>query len=134
MIGTTKTYTVAATDAHKTLTVKVTPVASTGTSPGQPVTSPGITIANSPPSVTGLAISGSVNGKVYSGLTLTASYSFLDPDGDSEGAPAFQWLRNGIAIGGAISQTYTVLGADIGTALTVQVTPKDNFTPALAGH
>lgn len=133
VIGTGTTYTVAANDAHKILTVKVTPVASTGTSPGLPVTSPGITIGNSPPSVTGVTISSSVGGSVYTGVVLTANYVFADPDGDGEGASTYQWLRNGNTIGGATALAYTVTGADIGQPLTVQVTPKDNFVPPLAG-
>jgi serine protease len=36
----------------------------------------------------------------------------------------FQWLRNGSAISGATSRTYTVTSADVGKRLKVKVTPK----------
>jgi hypothetical protein len=135
VIGTGSTYTVKFTDAHKTLSVKVTPVASVGANPGVAVTSTGLVVDNSPPSITGVAISGSDAGKAYTGITLSlsSSYSFQDPDNDGEGASTYQWLRNGVAISGATARTYTVTGADIGTAITIQVTPKDNFVPPLAG-
>lgn len=133
VVGTGATYTVAVADAHKTLSVKVTPVASSGTSPGVAATSTGLAVDNSPPSITGLAIGSNVTGKAYTGVELNANYSFQDPDSDGEGATTYQWLRDGAPIGGATALRYTVTSADIGVPLTVRVTPKDNFVSALSG-
>jgi hypothetical protein len=44
------------------------------------------------------------------------------PTGLNIGSLAYQWRRNGIAIAGATSQTYTLVAADIDTTLSVQVT------------
>ena len=50
------------------------------------------------------------------GDTLTASVS--DPDG-STGAVAYQWYRDGVAIAGATTATYTTVQADVGAIISV---------------
>ena len=51
-------------------------------------------------------------------------YSFYDADGDVESDTAFQWLRNGVAVRGAMASTYTAQSADAKQTLSVRVTPK----------
>ncbi|WP_127819573.1 S8 family serine peptidase [Microbacterium sp. CPCC 204701] len=67
-------------------------------------------VATSAPAITGAA-------KV--GKTLTAKPGKWSP---ADVALTYQWLRDGVAIDGATSQRYTVVPADAGTALSVQVT------------
>ena len=128
------TYTATAQDLDKTLQFRVTPAAATGKSPGAAVLSSGIKIENSPPSIADLTIlSSDPNNEVYLGVQLSASYSFQDIEGNGEGATAYQWQRNGVPIGGAKEQIYIVTDADVGKALTIQITPKDNFVSVQSG-
>ncbi|UVM05734.1 hypothetical protein [Pseudomonas laurylsulfatiphila] len=62
------------------------------------------------------------------GDTLQAGYNFNDADGDDESSTTIQWLRNGIAIIGATSNSYTALTADIGANLSVEITPRTDAT------
>ena len=57
------------------------------------------------------------------GHVLTVALATSDPDGD--GTFTYQWLRGATLITGATSATYTIVRADEGTALTVQVTYTD---------
>ncbi|MEK6749261.1 MAG: hypothetical protein AABY83_08655 [Pseudomonadota bacterium] len=123
VIGTGQNYVVKPTDAHKSLSVTVTPYAATGTNPGVAITSPARTIDNSAPSITGAV---NIVGNLYTRETLTASYTtFTDPDGDAESGTTYQWYRGTNMIGGATSINYTITSSDIGQSLTVKVTPKD---------
>lgn len=88
------------------------------------------------------------NGVIQSvGQTITASYTFSDPDaGDSEGASTYKWFRcsspgdggTEILIGGnsVNSKSYTTTVDDQGMYLKIEVTPKDNHglagTPVLS--
>jgi LruC domain-containing protein len=91
-----------------------------------------------------------ITGSAAIGGTLTASYSFSDPDpNDAEGATTFQWYRfangtdttGGEAITGATAKSYTTVdltgNSDSGKWLRVQVTPVDTFgaagSPVLSG-
>lgn len=62
------------------------------------------------------------------GQVLEGAYSFNDSDGDVESGTTFQWLRNGVAIGGATASTYTAQSADSKQTLSVRVTPKTDPT------
>ena len=56
---------------------------------------------------------------------LTASAT--DADGvPAESAITYQWLRNGVAITGANSKTYTIVSSDYGKTINVNVQYKDN--------
>ena len=57
------------------------------------------------------------------GDVLTVSLDAPDPDGD--GTFTYQWMRGNDQIAGATSNTYTIVRADEGTALTVEVTYTD---------
>src|SRR5690606_26678393 len=59
-----------------------------------------------------------ITGTATVGETLTASPGMWEP----VPSLAFQWTRNGQDIAGATSSTYTLVGADAGTAIRVKVT------------
>jgi hypothetical protein len=84
-----------------------------------------------------------ITGTLSVGNTLTGNYQYSDPDGDPEGSSTYQWYRfgngtdttGGTALGTAL--THTVVAADSGNYLRLQVTPVDDQglagTPALSG-
>jgi hypothetical protein len=74
---------------------------------------------NSAPVASNVAVSGTPT----VGQVLTAAYTYSDADGDAEGVTTFRWFRNGTAIAGATSRTYTLTTADIGAMIKVEVTP-----------
>jgi hypothetical protein len=75
--------------------------------------------ANQPPAATNVSISGDPTVR----SVLTGNYVYTDAENDLEGASTFRWLRDGVAITGATSRTYTVVVADVETALRFEVTP-----------
>ena len=118
--ATTKRYTVVLADLATSISFEVTPVAAAGTITGAPVASTGVTIVNSAPLASSVAISGSPR----TGQTLSGTYAYSDADGDTESTSTFRWLRDGAPISGAVTTTYTVAAADIGKAISFEVTPK----------
>jgi subtilisin family serine protease len=60
-----------------------------------------------------------IKGSAKVGKTLTAKPGRWNP---ADVTLSYQWLRDGAPIEGAASQTYKVTSADVGTALSVQVT------------
>ena len=84
--------------------------------------------SNQPPSAGTVTISGTPG----VGETLTANYSYTDPDSDPEGATTFQWYvaaddaGTGLTpIPGAIGSTYEVTPVEEGAYVRVEVTPND---------
>ena len=55
---------------------------------------------------------------------LTADTSGIS-DADGLGAFSYQWLRGGVAIGGATASTYTLGDADVGNQISVRVSYTD---------
>ncbi len=123
IVGATSiTYTQIVDDEGALMVFEVTPVATTGVLVGTAVQSTSIgpvLPANTAPIATGLLISGTTE----VGQVLTGSYSYDDADGDLEGVSTFRWLRDGVAIAGAISATYTLMIADQNAIVTFEVTP-----------
>lgn len=117
----TANYIVANEDVGATLMFEVTPAALTGVSPGVAVTSPGLPITNAAPTASNVIISGAA----AIGETLTGSYDYIDADNDLEDitATALRWLRDGVAIAGATTETYDVVAADLDATLRFEVTP-----------
>jgi len=76
--------------------------------------------SNSAPMASNVKITGT--SKV--GQVLTGTYTYIDTDGDIEFESTFRWLRDGVEIPDAISQTYTVVISDLGASITFEVTPK----------
>ena len=118
--GTTNTpYTVTTADSGAVIRFEVLPKAAVGTSPGVAAVSADVSIVNvvpvaSPPNITGV---------LNVGEELTGNYSYSDFDGDAQGLSGFRWLRDGVAINGETSATYTLVAADAGTSITFEVTP-----------
>ncbi|TBL71095.1 S-layer homology domain-containing protein [Paenibacillus thalictri] len=77
-----------------------------------------------------LASAVTVSGTAQVGQTLTGSYVYSDADGDAEGESTFKWYRsddasgaNKTAIPGAVTHTYLLQAADLGTYISFEVTP-----------
>ncbi|THG33902.1 carboxypeptidase regulatory-like domain-containing protein [Glaciibacter flavus] len=123
--ATSRTYTVAPADQGRGLSVRLTghksgwgPTSATSSWTGQ------ITPA---PSVTAGTVT--ISGKARLYRTLTAHTGSWAPNGLDFG---YQWMRNGTPIAGATQKTYTVLLADIGAGLSVQVTgAKTGYDPTV---
>ena len=62
-----------------------------------------------------------ISGTARIGSTLTAGEGSASPTPDSY---EYQWYANGVAIGGATNQTFTLTSAQVGKAITVKVTAK----------
>ncbi|MCP4072616.1 MAG: hypothetical protein GY742_12900, partial [Hyphomicrobiales bacterium] len=65
-----------------------------------------------------------ITGTVTEDQVLTADTSGIS-DADGLGAFSYQWLRDGVAIGGATAGTYTLGDADVGTLISVEVSYTD---------
>jgi hypothetical protein len=74
---------------------------------------------NAAPVASNVTISGTPN----IGQELTGDYDYTDAESDAEGASTFRWLRDGSAIAGATSETYTLVEADAGHVIRFEVTP-----------
>ena len=82
---------------------------------------------------TNIAASGvpTISGTTTQGQTLTANIGGVsDGDGINAGTNAYQWIRDGSDISGATSSTYTLVQADVGTAITVRYSFSDNESNA----
>ena len=120
------TYILGAADERALISFEVTPVAQTGTSLGQPVTSDPVgpvTPPNAPPTASNVLISGTAE----VGQVLTASYDYADAENDPQGASTFRWLHTDgevdTPIDGATDRTYTLVSADEGALIKFEVTP-----------
>ncbi|QHC64307.1 hypothetical protein GSU69_17570 [Rathayibacter festucae] len=120
--ATAKTYVLKASDAGATLTVSVTGT-KTGYSPATKTSATTAAVTN------GAVITGAtptITGTATVGQKLTAVPGTWTP---SPVTLAYQWQRNGTAISGATSSTYTLVAADAGAAITVAVTgTKSGYT------
>jgi hypothetical protein len=78
-----------------------------------------------PPTASNVMFTDDNGGNIEVGDTLTLSYTYDDVNGDTEGTTLFRWYSNGVAIltPSASSTIYTVENADLGTEITVGVTP-----------
>ena len=65
-----------------------------------------------------------ITGTVTEDQILTADTSGIS-DADGLGAFSYQWLRDGVAIGGATAGTYTLGDADVGAQISVDVSYTD---------
>jgi hypothetical protein len=70
-----------------------------------------------------------ITGTPTEAQVLTADTSGIS-DADGLGAFSYQWLRGGVAIGGATVSTYTLGDADVGTQISVEVTYTDGHGTA----
>lgn len=99
-------------DAGKTITVKVTPVAKTGSIEGYQVNVPGSVVvsSNTPPEARNVIITDVNGGDLHPGDTLTATYTYYDADGDlednSSAGTLISWTYSLSNSGGYISAGY----------------------------
>ncbi|WP_320130212.1 YDG domain-containing protein [uncultured Sphaerochaeta sp.] len=87
------------------------------------------TTATTTATITKATMTGSVSisGTAKYGEVLTAV-----PNLTNAGTPTYQWKRGGVAISGATGTTYTLVTADIGSAITVTATADGvNFTGSI---
>jgi hypothetical protein len=99
----------------------VTP--SDGTAPGVEVSSNTVTILNSAPVATGLAITPATPN---ADDALTASYTYADADGDPQVGSELRWFKNGVeqtALAGATTVSSTLTAK--GERWTFSIRPKD---------
>ena len=61
-----------------------------------------------------------ITGTAQQNALLTANFGNNDPDGAASGV-TYQWQRNGTDITGAMASTYTLVAADVGATITVEV-------------
>lgn len=83
----------------------------------------GVIAGNLVPTATVQAITSSATPAVV-GSILTGHYTYSDTEAEAD-ISTFRWLRAGVAIAGATALTYTVVEADVGQNITLEVTPKD---------
>lgn len=123
-----KKYKLAEADLTKFISFEVTPVAATGSSPGESVKSSRIQVLNATPVVSNLSVSGSP----YLNQILTATYTFTDNEGDTEGASIYEWYRAdddmalNVLIPGATQKTYQLTSNDLNKYISFRVTPVAN--------
>jgi surface protein len=67
-----------------------------------------------------------IDGDLTQGQTLTASNNFSDVDGFST-AVSYQWMKNGVQIGGRVGSTYTLTPDDIGAKISVTASYTDGY-------
>ncbi|MDR1393917.1 MAG: CAP domain-containing protein, partial [Bifidobacteriaceae bacterium] len=115
IVGATgSTYTPVTADLNKTLKVEATFVkAGYTTATGQATASQPV----QPPTCAIGTVT--ISGTARTDQTLTAVVSGVTPSGASL---AYQWLRDGVAISGATSDSYVVVAADVGKNIKIRVT------------
>lgn len=100
-----------------------------GTSNGTPVTSTNITVGSTAPAATALAIAPAAPTR---SSTLTANYTYADPDGQPETASQVRWSRNGVLVPGLNNLRTVPSPLTKGDVWQFTVTPCDN-TPLCGG-
>ena len=118
--ATGNTYTLGDADAGQLIRVRVTYTDGGGTAESL-TSAPTAAVVNVNDVPTGLP---TISGAVAENQTLTAGTAAI-ADADGLGAFNYQWLRNGVNIGGATSSTYTLGDADVGQIISVRVTYTD---------
>ncbi len=121
--ATSSTYSLAASDLGKTMTVRVA------------ASRTGYNAVSKTSAATGTVVAGTliapvpkVTGTVKVGSKLAVALGTWGPG--SVGVK-YQWLRNGAAISGATGSTYTLSSSDLGAAISVKVTgARTGYTPA----
>jgi VCBS repeat-containing protein len=119
--ATATTYTLGNADVGAQMSVQVSYTDAHGTNEGPLTSAQTAAVANVNDAPVGVP---TISGTVTENQTLTASAAGIS-DADGLGAFGYQWLRNGVAIGGATSNTYTLGDADVGTQMSVQVSYTD---------
>ena len=121
--ATGSTYTLVAADSGKAIKVQVSFTDDRGNTESlTSVVTAAVTAVNSP--ATGAL---TISGTAQAGETLTASTTGItDSDGLTNATFTYQWLADDAAISGATGSTYTLVAADSGKAIKVQVSFTDD--------
>jgi len=102
---------------------KFTVAPSDGTASGSTVTSNTVTILNSPPVVTGVAITPAAPN---AGEALTATYTYADADTDAQSGSELRWFKNGVEQTALAGSATVPAGTTVkGERWTFSVRPKD---------
>ena len=120
------TYTLAATDEGKAITVQVS---FTDDADNEETLTSAATaaVASAPQSNSPATGEPTITGTVQVGETLTANTSGIaDPDGLSNVQYEYQWLADDVDISGATNATYTLVAEDEGKAIKVRVSFADD--------
>lgn len=113
-------YTVQTTDIGGTISITVNFTDGQGTQESLTSAATGV-VTNENDPVSGLPI---ISGTATEDETLTVDTSGIS-DADGLGTFAYQWLRDGNVIDAAMADSYTLLDADVGATLQVQVSYTD---------
>ena len=121
--ATGSTYTLVAADSGKAIKVQVSFTDDRGNTESlTSVVTAAVTAVNSP--ATGAP---TISGTAQAGETLTASTTGItDSDGLTNATFTYQWLADDASISGATGSTYTLVAADSGKAIKVQVSFTDD--------
>ncbi len=117
--ATSETYTLVQADVGETITATVSYTDGEGTVESV-VSAPTAIVANVNDAPTGEV---TISGTATEDQILTAVSTLADEDG--LGALSYQWNRDGVAIDGATSETYTLSQVDVGSVITATVTYTD---------
>ncbi|MDH5694473.1 MAG: FG-GAP repeat protein, partial [Gammaproteobacteria bacterium] len=119
-----KSYTLKAADSGKNIAYLVKELRDIhGLSTQTAGVSVSVLVQNTAPHINSIVLAGSAE----LNTELTALVSFSDVDGDGAGSHLYQWKRNGANVGGkSLSNTYLVGALDVGTKISVEVTPQDD--------
>ena len=124
--ATDSTYTLAATDAGKSIKVRVSFTDDAGNDEELTSAATGAVVAAPPPNTPATGVP-TITGTARVGETLTADTTGIsDGDGLDNAAFAYQWLADDAEINGATASTYTLTDADAGKAIKVRVSFTDD--------
>ncbi len=118
--GTGGTYTLGDLDVGARISVQVSYTDGQGTNESL-TSSQTASVANVNDAPSGVPV---ITGAATEDQTLTADSSGIS-DADGLGVLSYQWLRDGANIGGATNSFYTLITADVGTLISVQVSYTD---------
>jgi hypothetical protein len=122
--ATGSTYTLVEGDVGKQITVTASYTDLQGTAESKTSAATAIVANVNDPLIGDVTISGTPT----QGELLTASNTFTDADG--MGTVSYQWKRGGVAISGATGSTYTLVQADVNSAITVLASYTDGHGTA----
>ncbi len=119
--ATASTYTLGDNDVGTKISVQVTYTDAHGTPEGPLTSAQTSDVANVNDTPSGVP---TITGTATEDQTLTADTSGIS-DADGLGSFSYQWLRDGSAISGATSSSYTLTDTDVGSKITVQISYTD---------
>ena len=111
--ATGNTYLLGDADVGAQISVQVRYTDGGGTAEGPLTSTPVGPVANVNDAPVGVP---TISGTASKGQTLTADASGIS-DADGLGTFSYQWLRGGVAIGGATGSTYLLVNADVGAQI-----------------